>query len=348
MSVRPLTSRADASNAVAKTGGATRFGRCGTLERRLRRAVWRSNRKNRVGVGASTLSQDVIRPPRPRDRRRIPERQEHMSLRVSGKNINIGEALRTHVTERLEQTAAKYFDGDVSGHVTIAPEGSGFRADCSLHLTSGIVLQADGRAQEPYASFDQAADRIEKRLRRYKSRLKSHHDAGHDAANRKSCPSYVLEAPDEESAPQRISPRRRRRDDDTAAPPVGVGRGSRPRSDRRAGRGVPPRQYGAGQCCLPARATTISAGSIRPAANRRHISCLPLDAAAGETARCAIGVRARPAWSTARGSDALAMPRFTGRSARGRMAVLLTTLEWDMTPHAARGFAHIGSSHLLR
>jgi len=130
-----------------------------------------------------------------------------MSLRVSGKNINIGEALRTHITQRLEQTASKYFDGGISGHVTIAPEGSGYRADCSLHLTSGIVLQADGRAQEPYATFDQAAERIEKRLRRYKSRLKSHHD-GHGAEAAPEEVSYqVIEAPDEDTdAPVEFSP----------------------------------------------------------------------------------------------------------------------------------------------
>jgi ribosomal subunit interface protein len=132
-----------------------------------------------------------------------------MSLRVSGKNINIGEALRTHVTERLSAAAAKYFDGAISGHVTIGPEGSGYRADCSLHLTSGIVLQSDGRAQEPYACFDQAADRIEKRLRRYKSRLKSHHGdhgAGHETAGEVAA-SYVIEAPDQEQeAPAEFAP----------------------------------------------------------------------------------------------------------------------------------------------
>ncbi len=129
-----------------------------------------------------------------------------MSLRVSGKNMNIGEALRSHVTQRLEQSAAKYFDGGVSGHVTIAPEGSGYRADCSLHLTSGIVLQADGRGQEPYATFDQAADRLEKRLRRYKERLKSHHD-GHAHEAPEVVPYQVLEAPDEENeAPAEFCP----------------------------------------------------------------------------------------------------------------------------------------------
>lgn len=123
-----------------------------------------------------------------------------MSLRVSGKNINIGEALRTHVTDRLSALTGKYFDGGVTGHVTITPDGTGFRTECSLHLTSGMALQADGRAQDPYGSFDQSAERIEKRLRRYKSRLKSHHD--HEAAKAETVASYILEAPDqEEDAP---------------------------------------------------------------------------------------------------------------------------------------------------
>ncbi|HXY58953.1 MAG TPA: ribosome-associated translation inhibitor RaiA [Methylocystis sp.] len=128
-----------------------------------------------------------------------------MSLRVSGKNINIGEALRTHVTERLNALTGKYFDGGVTGHVTIQPEGTGYRTDCNLHLTSGIALVADGRAQDPYGAFDQSADRIEKRLRRYKSRLKSHHD--HDASHKAEIvPSYVIEAPDqEEEAPAEFS-----------------------------------------------------------------------------------------------------------------------------------------------
>ncbi|MFT4097335.1 MAG: ribosome-associated translation inhibitor RaiA [Rhodoblastus sp.] len=119
-----------------------------------------------------------------------------MSLRVSGKNMNIGEALRTHVLGRLTAAAGKYFDGDPSGHVTIAPEGSGFRADCTLQLTNGVTVQADGRAQEPYACFDQAADRIEKRLRRYKSRLKERkHEKAEGGV---TVASYVLEALDEE------------------------------------------------------------------------------------------------------------------------------------------------------
>ena len=121
-----------------------------------------------------------------------------MSLRVSGKNMNIGEALRVHVQGKVAAAVGKYFDGEPSGHVTIAPEGSGFRADCTLHLKNGVTVQADGRAQEPYACFDQAADRIEKRLRRYKSRLKERKYDRTETGG-VTVASYVLEAPDEET-----------------------------------------------------------------------------------------------------------------------------------------------------
>lgn len=117
-----------------------------------------------------------------------------MTLRISGKNMDIGEAMRTHVRDKIDAAVSKYFPGSVSGHVTIEPEGSGYRADCTLHLTSGITLQAEASAQEPYASFDQAALRIEKRLRRYKRRLKDHQGGGNDG---EMVAKYILEAPAE-------------------------------------------------------------------------------------------------------------------------------------------------------
>ena len=100
-----------------------------------------------------------------------------MPFRVSGKNIDVGEALRTRVSERIAEVTAKYFDGGFSGHVTIGKEGHGFRTECVVHLDSGIVLEADAHAADAYASADHAAMRIEKRLRRYKRRLKDHQAA---------------------------------------------------------------------------------------------------------------------------------------------------------------------------
>ena len=83
-----------------------------------------------------------------------------MGLRVSGKNFDIGEAMRQHVYDRVAAAAGKYFDGSVTGHVIVEHEGSGYRANCTLHLTSGITLQVEGRAHDPYISFDQAAERL--------------------------------------------------------------------------------------------------------------------------------------------------------------------------------------------
>ena len=133
-----------------------------------------------------------------------------MTLRISGKSISVGEALRDRVNERTDEVLRKYFDGNYSGHITLSKDGFGFRTDCALHLDSGITLEADAMATDAYASADQALLMIEKRLRRYKSRLK-------DRSARKSyaaaaadlngaafdgpglnAPSYVIEAPSED------------------------------------------------------------------------------------------------------------------------------------------------------
>jgi ribosomal subunit interface protein len=95
-------------------------------------------------------------------------------FRVSGKNLHIGEALRARVEERVRDATATYFDGGFSGHVTIAKDGFGFRTECVIHLDSGIVLETEALAADAYASADKAAVRLEKRLRRYKRRLKDH------------------------------------------------------------------------------------------------------------------------------------------------------------------------------
>ena len=120
-----------------------------------------------------------------------------MGLRISGKNMDVGEALRSHVDARIRDALGKYFDGGFTGHVTIEREGSGFEADCAIHLDTGIVLRAGGRAQDAHASFDLAAERIEKRLRRYKRRLKEHHPPRRDETV--PAASYVIEALDEDA-----------------------------------------------------------------------------------------------------------------------------------------------------
>ncbi|MBV9218204.1 MAG: ribosome-associated translation inhibitor RaiA [Methylobacteriaceae bacterium] len=121
-----------------------------------------------------------------------------MALRVSGKSLDIGDALRTYVQTRINAATTKYFDGHVTGHVTIERDGSGYRTECTLHLSSGATLQVEAKAHEVYACYDQAAERLEKRLRRYKRRLKEHHLADtNGAAEATQVSSYVIEAPDE-------------------------------------------------------------------------------------------------------------------------------------------------------
>ena len=122
-----------------------------------------------------------------------------MTLRVTGKNFDLGEAMRGHILDRVEAAISKYFDGSVSGHIVVDHEGAGYRSDCTLHLSSGMTLHSEGRAHEPYASFDSAATRLEKRLRRYNRKLKDHHLKTAQSANGAMIADYVLEAPDQEA-----------------------------------------------------------------------------------------------------------------------------------------------------
>ncbi len=99
-----------------------------------------------------------------------------MKVRVSGKQIVIGESLPNQVRERVEATLLKHFDGGAEANVVFSHEGFGFRADCTAHLDSGVVLKAQGEAADAYHAFDVAIDRFEKQVRRYKRKLKNHHE----------------------------------------------------------------------------------------------------------------------------------------------------------------------------
>ncbi|MBF9233261.1 ribosome hibernation-promoting factor, HPF/YfiA family [Microvirga alba] len=122
-----------------------------------------------------------------------------MTLRVSGKNLDIGEALRSQVEARVASALTKYFNGGYSGHVTVTRDGTGFRTDCVLHLDSGMMLEATGAAQDAYASFDQTAERIEKRLRRYRQRLKEHAPQSNGRNVSLQAPDSVFETPSDEA-----------------------------------------------------------------------------------------------------------------------------------------------------
>ncbi len=97
-----------------------------------------------------------------------------MNLRISGKHMEIGEAFHRRIEERISEAMQKYFDGGFSGRVTVEKSRGRFSAGCTIHLDTGAVLQAAGEAQDPQLAFDDAAGHMEKRLRRYKRKLKSH------------------------------------------------------------------------------------------------------------------------------------------------------------------------------
>ncbi|MFN3231397.1 MAG: ribosome hibernation-promoting factor, HPF/YfiA family [Alphaproteobacteria bacterium] len=130
-----------------------------------------------------------------------------MDVQVNGKQIDIGEALRGHVVDRMEERVSKYFDRAVDGNVTFSPEAHMIRVDCSVHAGHGIDLQSRGSAADPYVAFDQALDRIEKRLRRYKRRLIDHHHSGKGDLESLSAASYVIAGDDDkEEEPEDLQP----------------------------------------------------------------------------------------------------------------------------------------------
>lgn len=107
----------------------------------------------------------------------MPERAT--DVRVSGKNLDIGAALRGQAEERVHTAVAKYFDGGFSSRVTVEKEGSGFRADCTVHLDTGAIMRVSGSAQDAYSSVSQVVERIGKQMRRDKRKRTSYAN-GHD------------------------------------------------------------------------------------------------------------------------------------------------------------------------
>jgi ribosomal subunit interface protein len=99
-----------------------------------------------------------------------------MDIRVSGHQVDTGDALKEHVQTRLEAMAEKYFSRAISAQVTFRPAPHGaFHCDIVSHVMTGLILKGAGEAQDAHLGFDKAADKIEKQLRRYTRRLKDRH-----------------------------------------------------------------------------------------------------------------------------------------------------------------------------
>lgn len=121
-----------------------------------------------------------------------------MQLSVKGKQIDVGDALREHVQTQLKDIVGKYFGGTLDANVTFSRDAHLFRADITVHAGRGIVLQSNASSSEPYPAFDMAAERIAGRLRRYKTRIKDHHqEASREEAL--MAQSFILNADDNNS-----------------------------------------------------------------------------------------------------------------------------------------------------
>lgn len=106
-----------------------------------------------------------------------------MSIQVTGKNVDAGDAFAAYVTDRISSVLGKYIGPDINGHVRLAKERFSFHTSCSLRLRSGLLIEANGDGGDAYASADAAVEHLETRIRRHKKRLRSHHHEPRAAGN---------------------------------------------------------------------------------------------------------------------------------------------------------------------
>jgi ribosomal subunit interface protein len=97
-----------------------------------------------------------------------------LQVQVAGKKLEVGAALQERIAFGLESRVSKYFNRTGEAFVTVSKPGWAFYVDCSIHLPSGVTLQAHGEGDDGYQAFEMALDKIEKRVRRYKNRLRNH------------------------------------------------------------------------------------------------------------------------------------------------------------------------------
>jgi ribosomal subunit interface protein len=130
-----------------------------------------------------------------------------MDIRVSGHQIDTGAALQDHAAARLNGIIDKYFNRAMSSHVTFgkAPTAA-FACDIVMHVNNGLVLKSHAQAHDAHLSFDQAAEKIEKQLRRYKRRLKDRHEQSEFASREEEAAYTVFAAaePEDEEPPEAL------------------------------------------------------------------------------------------------------------------------------------------------
>ena len=117
-----------------------------------------------------------------------------MQINVSGKQVDLSDALRTRVASSLDVIAQKYFDHAMEASVTFGRARSFFTCDINVHAGRGLTLRGEGEAGDAHAAFDDAAEHIAKRLRRYRRRVNEHHRDQSNRGTPSAGRSYVLRA----------------------------------------------------------------------------------------------------------------------------------------------------------
>lgn len=130
-----------------------------------------------------------------------------MEIRVSGHQLDTGNALQTHAETRLRTIVDKYFSRAISSQVTFGkgPHDS-FTCDVVTHVTQGLILKGSSHAQDAHIALDQAAEKIEKQLRRYKRRLKDRHEQSAHAARQEEAAYTVFQVGEDEEEEEKETP----------------------------------------------------------------------------------------------------------------------------------------------
>lgn len=131
-----------------------------------------------------------------------------MRYQISGKQIDIGEALQSHVRTELDSVVQKYAGRPTEAVVIFSRSAHEFVCEATVHLSTGLTAQAKAHATEIYAAFNSCAEKMEKQLRRYKRRLKDHHRDRAEPVELFGASSYILasEDTDVESEPASLQP----------------------------------------------------------------------------------------------------------------------------------------------
>jgi ribosomal subunit interface protein len=129
-----------------------------------------------------------------------------MGISVKGIHVDVGDALRGHAESKLQSSVAKYFENALESTVVFSKEGHGFRADISVHAGRGMIMQGRSDGNDAYGAFDGALGRINKQLRRYKRRIRNHHQNGPSEVELLIAQYSILASESEDELPEVSEP----------------------------------------------------------------------------------------------------------------------------------------------